>query len=212
MDNFYRKKSLLILSLFFPMALFCFKPAPPPGTPRLCVRPVIEIEYVSIDCFVMDTTAQVVMMASFRFADKCDTAIISAEWGIDSADVYVETGSEKNIVGKLSAGMPLIFYVSEKDVILRVSYETNIHRALSGPPGKWIWGRIFELNYPFIKTDNSVLPIKAFKARLIFPSELEPEDCAGLFSIDTLRGDLVVRQITDASKINRGCKFKAIDK
>lgn len=212
--SYYYIKVLIIISipiLFAPSA-FCFSLAPPQGTPRIMLKPPAEIIFAYIDCFVHDSLAQVVSMSSLRFSSEKETTIISAEWSVDSAEIYIQMESGEVLNGKLSTGNPFIFYRKERNIALRISYEANIHRALSGPPAKWVFGRLFELNYPFIKENRSMLPINSFKARLIFPKDFPPENCADIFDVDTLREGLIIRQLNDPKKIEGGCRFKSVDR
>ena len=200
------------LLIFWVVAVFAFRPAPPPGSPSFVIDPAVSIGYVYIDAVVLDSVAQVVFFASLTLPDTVDEIEITPNWPIDSVIAYTSMNISKDEKGfLLQRGKTMTITPPNRTFVLRISYEVSVRRALTGPPGPWSFGKLFAIYPPFEGADGNPLIPASFRARLILPLDMVPISCASDFSEDGLLGGFKVWQYRGVFP-KRICRFQSVQK
>ena len=180
-------KKLIVLSMFSIIGIgFAFRPAPPPGTPSFLIQPSPRITNLHIDCFVVENKLQVAFLAALSFADNPGEITLEPRWPADSLLLYVidEDGEEQYPILR---GSSVSIEGSNSEILLRLTYESEIKLPVSGPPGPWEHARHFAFYPPFLDDDGNVIQPERFRVRFMLPEEIQPTTCiSSLSSPDTL--------------------------
>jgi len=196
----------------FAIATIAFRPAPPPGTPKLIIDPPAAINYVYLDAVVIDTVAQVVFMASLSPDVESDILSVTPDWPIDSVYIYVFSGSDSTEYRYIAhRASPAIIDGLEGPITLRITYETIVYRALTGPPGQWSYGWSFAFYPPFEDNKGKIIPPQTAKIRFMLPHEMKPINCEGVFDRKTVLDSFDMWEYSAEEPITRACEFRAVD-
>jgi|GEM_PF-2183283 len=210
MTNIFQFRFVVVLSLLFAVTFsaYSFRPAPPPGTPKLIITPAAEIDYVYADAVVMDTIAQVVFMSSLILPSGTDSFSLTPDWPIDSVSVFALSKDSFNQVAKTLSYQSSVWFAAESGtIIVRISYETVAYGLLAEQGGQLVYGNSFALYPPFEDSSGNLLYPKAASVRFLLPPEMQPVTCADDFTAERSIGEFVMWSYTGDAKIEHICHF-----
>jgi len=203
-------RSLTSFFLILIITTFCaaFRPAPPCGTPSLVIQEAIEIPNVHIDCFLLGDTLQVVFLASVEPLEPTGKLTLRADWPTDPVSLFVlqDNGAIENEY-TISPSTETAIEYHDLQLSFRITYEIDVYRAVSGPPGPWEYARVFALYAPFIGADESIIQTANHRIRLMLPPEFTPASCENNFNKSDMLQDFVIWEYNGPFE-EHFCKFR----